>query len=111
VSITPSPRHSDIPYLGCDVHACPCGFFGDSSRECSCSVGDIKRYRKKISGPLLDRMDIHVHVPRLEYNQMTTITPTESSSIIGERVALAREVQYSRKNIIYFVMPKWDINL
>lgn len=78
------------------MNPCPCGFFGDSGRECSCSVGDIKRYRRKISGPLLDRMDIHVHVPRLEYNEMTMTTPTESSSAISQRVALAREVQFSR---------------
>jgi magnesium chelatase family protein len=78
------------------VHACPCGFLGDNKKDCTCSTGDIKRYRKKISGPLLDRMDIHVHVPRLEYSEMTTSIPTESSADIRQRVTAARAIQYSR---------------
>ncbi|AIF51800.1 YifB family Mg chelatase-like AAA ATPase [Pelosinus sp. UFO1] len=78
------------------MNPCPCGFLGDSSKGCSCSIGDINRYRKKISGPLLDRMDIHVHVPRLEYAEMTTTVPTESSAIIRQRVIEARAIQYAR---------------
>jgi magnesium chelatase family protein len=78
------------------MNPCPCGYLGDSSKDCSCSIGDVKRYRKKISGPLLDRMDIHVHVPRLEYSEITTTMPTESSAIIRQRVTAARDIQYSR---------------
>jgi len=78
------------------MRACPCGFFGDNSRECSCSVGDIKRYRQKISGALLDRMNINVHVPRLEYSDITNSAPTESSLAIGQKFAAAREIQYAR---------------
>ena len=78
------------------MNPCPCGFLGDSSKGCSCSIGDINRYRKKISGPLLDRMDIHVHVPRLEYTEMTKTVPTESSAIIRQRVIEARVIQYAR---------------
>lgn len=78
------------------MNPCPCGFYGDNSKECSCSIGDIKRYRKKISGPLLDRMDIHVNVPRLEYIEMTTTIPTETSAVIRQRVTAARDIQYSR---------------
>jgi len=78
------------------MNPCPCGFYGDSRQECTCNNSDIKRYRKRISGPLLDRMDINVHVPRLEYSEITNITPTESSLVIGQRVAVAREIQYAR---------------
>ncbi len=78
------------------MNPCPCGFLGDSNQDCSCSSNDIKRYTKKISGPLLDRMDIHVHVPRLEYSEIITTIPTEPSSIIRQRVAAARDIQYSR---------------
>lgn len=78
------------------MNPCPCGFYGDDRQECSCSTSDIKRYRKRISGPLLDRMDIYVHVPRLEYSEITNIMPTESSLAIGQRVAVAREIQYAR---------------
>jgi magnesium chelatase family protein len=82
--------------LLCAKNPCPCGFLGDNKKDCTCSTGDIKRYRKKISGPLLDRMDIHVHVPRLEYSEMTTSIPTESSADIRQRVTAARAIQYSR---------------
>jgi magnesium chelatase family protein len=78
------------------LNPCQCGFFGDSRQVCSCTSGDVKRYRKRISGPLLDRMDLYVHVPRLEYNEMVNTVPTESSSTIRQRVARARDVQYAR---------------
>jgi len=78
------------------MNPCPCGFLGDADQECSCSSSDIKRYRKKISGPLLDRMDIYVNVARLEYNELINTVPTESSLEIRKRGAIAREIQYQR---------------
>ena len=78
------------------MNPCPCGFFGDKNLDCSCNPNDIKRYRKRISGPLLDRMDIYVHVPRLEYSEIINTMPTESSLIISQRVTVAREIQYAR---------------
>ncbi|WP_378956356.1 ATP-binding protein [Pelosinus sp. sgz500959] len=89
---------SDEPqfHLGCSLHACPCGFLGDHQQDCTCSTSDIKRYRKRISGPLLDRIDIYVHVSRLDYSEMTNTIPSESSAIISQRVAMAREIQYAR---------------
>ena len=80
------------------MHACPCGFFGDNRQDCSCNPNDIKRYRKRISGPLLDRMDIYVHVPRLEYSEIINTMPAESSLAISQRVTVAREIQYARLN-------------
>ncbi|MBP2628941.1 MAG: Mg chelatase, subunit ChlI [Firmicutes bacterium] len=78
------------------VNPCQCGFLTDSRQECTCSNSDIRRYRKRISGPLLDRMDINVHVPRLEYSEITNTMPTESSLVIAKRVAAARAIQYAR---------------
>ena len=76
------------------LHACPCGYFSDKHQECSCNPNDIKRYHKRISGPLLDRMDIYVHVPRLEYSEIINTMPAESSLAISQRVTVAREIQY-----------------
>ena len=78
------------------MNPCPCGFLGDQHQECSCTISDVKRYRKKISGPLLDRMDIYVHVSRLDYKEMVTNMPSESSAVISQRVSMARKIQYER---------------
>lgn len=78
------------------LNPCPCGFSSDPSRECSCTPSDIRRYQKKISGPLLDRLDITIHVPRLEYNDLVKDTPQESSAAIRQRVTSARLIQQER---------------
>jgi magnesium chelatase family protein len=79
------------------MNPCPCGFYGDSKRQCRCSVRQIENYRQKISGPLLDRIDIHVEVPIVDFRELTTDTVTgESSTVIRERVAAAREIQVAR---------------
>ena len=52
-------------------HPCPCGFFGDPVKECTCSHQTVTRYQKRISGPLLDRIDIHIEVPRADYDRLT----------------------------------------
>ena len=75
----------------------PCGFYGDSKRQCRCSVRQIENYRQKISGPLLDRIDIQVEVPLVDFRELTSDTITgESSAVIRERVAAAREIQVAR---------------
>lgn len=78
------------------MNPCPCGYLTDNSRECTCSPGEIRRYIRKISGPLLDRIDIHMNVPRLEYDDMTSNSPTESSEQIRKRVEAARQIQQLR---------------
>jgi magnesium chelatase family protein len=78
------------------LNPCFCGFSSDPSRECSCTPSDIRRYQKRISGPLLDRLDITIHVPRLEYNDLVKNIPQESSSVIRRRVAVARLIQHER---------------
>ncbi|MGL5512186.1 MAG: YifB family Mg chelatase-like AAA ATPase, partial [Sporomusa sp.] len=78
------------------LNPCPCGFSSDPSRECSCTVSDIRRYQKRISGPLLDRLDITIHVPRLEYSDLVKTAPQESSVDIRQRVEAARLIQQQR---------------
>ncbi len=73
-----------------------CGFQGDSSHECTCSALQIQRYRAKISGPLLDRIDIQVEVPAVRYKELADQSPGESSAAIRGRVDTAREVQLAR---------------
>jgi len=75
---------------------CLCGFFLDDSKQCHCTPNQIQRYLSKISGPLLDRIDIHLEVPRLKYEQMTSKNKTENSSEIRKRVNKARRVQEKR---------------
>jgi len=75
---------------------CPCGFFGDPERACVCPAGALERYRKKISGPLLDRIDLYVEVPRTPYEKLSAAGDAEPSSAVRERVAAARKIQTAR---------------
>lgn len=75
---------------------CPCGNAGNPRRECRCSPMQISRYRQRISGPLLDRIDIHVEVPDVDYKQMSSTAPEESSETIRERVIACRTIQQER---------------
>lgn len=75
---------------------CPCGWHGDPERECTCSQSLVARYQKKISGPLLDRIDIHVEVPRVNYEKLSSDRLGEPSSAIRERVVAARQRQEAR---------------
>jgi magnesium chelatase family protein len=78
------------------MNPCPCGFFGDSTRECRCTPGIIQRYLGKISGPLLDRIDIHVEVPAVPYKELRSNGASESSADMRARVERARAVQQAR---------------
>ncbi len=78
------------------MNPCPCGFFGDPHKECSCSPIQIQKYRTKISGPLLDRIDIHIEVPTVKYRELSSETGGEASSTIRERVNRARDIQKRR---------------
>src|SRR5579872_2726877 len=77
-------------------NTCPCGQFGDPVRECTCSATAIMRYQKRISGPLLDRIDIHVEVPRVDYEKLADKRQVETSATIRKRVQSARERQLQR---------------
>lgn len=78
------------------MNPCPCGFYGDPVRECRCSQQQIQRYQKRISGPLLDRIDIHLEVPRIEYEQLADRRPGERSADVRQRVEAARAIQEKR---------------
>jgi magnesium chelatase family protein len=78
------------------MNPCPCGYLGDKIKECRCSPSDIYRYRRRISGPLLDRIDIQVEVPRVEYRELKGGWEEESSYSIRERVLKAAAVQKER---------------
>ncbi len=82
--------------LAAAMNPCPCGFFGDATRECHCSPPQIQRYVSKISGPLLDRIDIHIEVPAVKYKELRGDTEIESSASVRERVLRARQIQAER---------------
>lgn len=78
------------------MNPCPCGYHGDPKRECRCSSNQIQNYRNKISGPLLDRIDLHIEVPAIRYQDLTSLQTGESSSAMRERVKGARAIQSQR---------------
>lgn len=75
---------------------CPCGFLGDPERECGCSPLQVQRYLQRLSGPMLDRIDLHIDVPRLTFKELEQSQPGESSEEIRRRVQRAREIQAER---------------
>ncbi|MBN1201232.1 MAG: YifB family Mg chelatase-like AAA ATPase [Anaerolineae bacterium] len=78
------------------MNPCPCGYYGDPVRECTCSSATIRRYQQRLSGPLLDRIDIHIEVPRVDYDKLTDERRGEPSASVRERVQAARERQRHR---------------
>lgn len=82
--------------LAAAMNPCPCGYFNDKSRECLCTPPMIQRYVSKVSGPLLDRIDIHIEVPAVQYKELRGGGAAESSSHIRDRVLQARERQHAR---------------
>ena len=78
------------------MNPCPCGFYGDPVKACTCSPGIVTKYQKRISGPLLDRIDIHIEVPRVEYEKLSDQRLGEPSAVIQKRVEAARQIQRER---------------
>ena len=78
------------------MNPCPCGYYGDSVKACTCSSSTITRYQKRISGPLLDRIDIHIEVPRVDYEKLSDDRLGEPSASVQARVEVARERQRKR---------------
>ncbi len=78
------------------MNPCPCGYLNDNLKECICAPSQIIRYKRKLSGPLLDRIDLHIEVPRLKYEEMSRESFGETSKTVRERVAKAREIQAER---------------
>ncbi|MCG6915687.1 YifB family Mg chelatase-like AAA ATPase [bacterium BMS3Abin03] len=82
--------------LAAAMNPCPCGFFTDPNKECTCTPPSIQRYMAKISGPLLDRIDIHIEVPAVKFKELSAKEHSENSEAIRERVMQAREIQLNR---------------
>ncbi len=85
------------------MNPCPCGFFGDPKHQCTCAPGQMYRYKRKVSGPLLDRIDIHIEVPAVPYKDLSAVHAGEPSRDIRSRVVSARNIQIMRfqKDRIY----------
>ena len=78
------------------MNPCPCGFYTDLTHQCTCSPNQIQRYRARVSGPLLDRIDLHVEVPSVKYRDLSDDRPGESSERVRDRVNKARDIQVKR---------------
>lgn len=99
VTISRTRMSLDFPanfMLVCAMNPCPCGYYGDPAHECSCTVPLVQRYRSKISGPLMDRIDIHIDMPAVNYRDLAAKRPGEPSASVRERVVAARKVQQHR---------------
>lgn len=84
------------------MNPCPCGYLGDAKHVCTCSVVQVQRYRSRLSGPLLDRIDLHVEVPAVPYRDLKQSTGQVSSATMRERIDAAREVQRNRYAGLHF---------
>ena len=78
------------------MNPCPCGYFGHPKRQCTCKQGDVSKYLSRVSGPLLDRLDLHIEVPPVEFNDISSNKFAEDSASIKKRVDKAREIQNNR---------------
>ncbi len=99
IMISRAARQADFParfQLVAAMNPCPCGFLGDAGRACSCTTDQIRRYRARVSGPLIDRIDLHIEVPRLAHKLLRGETAEETSAVVRERVMRAREHQLQR---------------
>jgi magnesium chelatase family protein len=83
------------------MNPCPCGYYGDTQKPCTCAYALVTKYQKRISGPLLDRIDIHIEVPRVDYEKLSGDRMGEPSECIRARVQGARNIQQAR-----FTNPK-----
>lgn len=99
VTVSRSKMSLEFPanfMLASAMNPCPCGYYTDPDKECTCNTGMIQRYMSKISGPLLDRIDIHIEVPAVKYKELSSREEGEHSVNIRERVVKAREIQLKR---------------
>ncbi len=99
ISVSRAKLAVDFPanfMLVASMNPCPCGYYNHPARECACNPGNVKKYLNKISGPLLDRIDIHIEIVPVPFRRLTEVMDAEKSSIIRERVIKARNIQLER---------------
>ncbi len=103
ITISRAARQAEFParfQLIAAMNPCPCGYFGDAFGSCQCTAEQVQRYRARISGPLLDRLDLHVHVPRLEFKSLREKSgDLEGTVDVAARVKRARELQIDRQGV------------
>lgn len=100
ISISRAARQADYParfQLVAAMNPCPCGYLGHYNGRCRCTPDQLQRYRGRISGPLLDRIDLHVEVPALSEDELLAAAQGEPSAIIRSRVQAARDIQLQRQ--------------
>ncbi|MBK9098037.1 MAG: YifB family Mg chelatase-like AAA ATPase [bacterium] len=95
--------------LAAAMNPCPCGYFTDPNKECTCTPPSIQKYMAKISGPLLDRIDIHIEVPAVKYKELATESSAEKSEVIRDRVLKAREIQIERFQELKHIFNNGDM--
>ncbi|GAB1471700.1 hypothetical protein MASR2M66_25780 [Chloroflexota bacterium] len=93
------------------VHPCPCGWYGDSQKVCTCASAVVTKYQKRISGPILDRIDIHIEVPRVDYEKLSSERMGETSESIRKRVQAARDIQNKRFSDILDIICNADMRI
>ena len=99
VTVSRAARSVEYPanfMLVASMNPCPCGYYGSAAHQCTCSPSQIQKYMSRISGPLLDRIDLHIDVDEVNYDDLTKETDTESSADVKERVNAARAIQTAR---------------
>ena len=100
ITISRAARQAEFPcqfQLIAAMNPCPCGYLGDATRACRCTPDAVARYQGKISGPLMDRIDMQIQVAALRTEELLSTTPGEASAVIAQRVASARERQRVRQ--------------
>jgi len=113
VTISRSKLSLEFPanfMLAAAMNPCPCGYFTDSTKECTCNTGMIQKYMSKISGPLLDRIDIHTEVPAVKFKELASSSVGEKSSEIRNRVIVARDIQQKRFADYPHIFKNADMN-
>lgn len=112
VTVSRSKMSLEFPanfMLAAAMNPCPCGFFTDPNKECTCNTMQIQKYMSKISGPLLDRIDIHIEVPAVKFKDLASSNSGEKSSEIRERVVVARNIQQKRFSGLKHVYKNADM--
>ena len=114
ITVSRASRKADFPaqfQLVAAMNPCPCGYHGHPQKECRCTYFQIHRYRSKISGPLLDRIDMHIQVDPVSQEEITAKTTGETSEQMGGRIASAREFQMQRQNALNARLPPAHIDI
>ncbi|MFA7421734.1 MAG: YifB family Mg chelatase-like AAA ATPase [Melioribacteraceae bacterium] len=112
VTVSRSKMSIEFPanfMLAAAMNPCPCGYFTDPNHECTCNTPMIQKYMSRISGPLLDRIDIHIEVPAVKFNDLASKSSGEKSTEIRKRVVAARDIQQSRFTNLKHVFKNADM--